>query len=172
MDSGQRLLGLAKKAGRLEIGEEPVGVACRTGRARLILLAADAADNTLRRAEHFAQLARAPWVQSPWSKTELGGTVGRSSCAMLAFTDVGLAAAVAGKLAQADPARYGGAAAALEEKAARNLERQKEQRRHEKKLARAKPWAAPSAGQVPAKEEKGKGTRNGYKHAGGGRRVT
>ena len=29
------LLGLAKKAGRLEIGEEPVGAACRARQARL-----------------------------------------------------------------------------------------------------------------------------------------
>ena len=37
------LLGLAKKAGRLEIGEEPVGALCRALHARLILLASDAA---------------------------------------------------------------------------------------------------------------------------------
>ena len=43
------LLGLAKKAGRLEIGEEPVGALCRARHARLILLASDAAPNTRRR---------------------------------------------------------------------------------------------------------------------------
>ena len=35
-----RLLGLARKAGRLEIGEEPVAAAARAGKARLILAAA------------------------------------------------------------------------------------------------------------------------------------
>ena len=35
------LLGLARKAGRLEIGEEPVGAACRARQARLVLLASD-----------------------------------------------------------------------------------------------------------------------------------
>ena len=44
------LLGLAKKAGRLEIGEEPVGAAARAHQARVLLLAADAAPNTVRRA--------------------------------------------------------------------------------------------------------------------------
>ena len=34
------LLGLAKKAGRLEIGEEPVGAAARAHQARVLLLAA------------------------------------------------------------------------------------------------------------------------------------
>ena len=33
------LLGLARKAGRLEIGEEPVGAVCRARQARLVLLA-------------------------------------------------------------------------------------------------------------------------------------
>ena len=47
------LLGLAKKAGRLEIGEEPVGAAARAHQARVLLLAADAAPNTVRRAAHF-----------------------------------------------------------------------------------------------------------------------
>ena len=37
---------LAKKAGRLEIGEEPVGAAARAHQARVLLLAADAAANT------------------------------------------------------------------------------------------------------------------------------
>ena len=47
------LLGLARKAGRLEAGEEPVGAACRARQARVILLAEDAAPNTVRRAAHF-----------------------------------------------------------------------------------------------------------------------
>ena len=32
------LLGLAKKAGRLEVGEEPVGALCRARQAKLVLL--------------------------------------------------------------------------------------------------------------------------------------
>ena len=48
-----RLLGLARKARRLEIGEEPVGIACRSGKARLLLVARDAGDHTFRRARSF-----------------------------------------------------------------------------------------------------------------------
>ena len=47
------LLGLARKAGKLELGEEPVGAACRAKHAKLMLLASDAAPNTRRRAAHF-----------------------------------------------------------------------------------------------------------------------
>lgn len=65
--------------------------------ARLILVASDAADNSARRAAHFARRDKAPWFRVPYTKGELGGTVGRASCAMLALTDVGLAAAMAGQ---------------------------------------------------------------------------
>ena len=40
------LIGLAQKAGRLAVGEEPTGAAARARDARLILVAADAAENT------------------------------------------------------------------------------------------------------------------------------
>ena len=98
------MLGLAKKAGRVEIGEEPVGAAARAHDARLILLASDAADNTLRRARHFAEAGACLLTQIPATKDELGSAVGRTSCAMLAVTDIGFADAVAKKLAALDEA--------------------------------------------------------------------
>ena len=139
------LLGLARKAGRIEVGEEPVGAACRARKARLLLLACDAADNTARRAEHFAQAGNTVCVRTPFSKEELGSALGRGSCAMSALTDAGMAASFLNKLAAADPERYREAAAALDTKAKKVLQRQREQRQHEKNLARGKqkPWAAP-----------------------------
>ena len=85
------LIGLCKKAGRLEVGEEPVGAAARAHHAKLLLVAADAADNTRRRCAHFAEAGAVPWTELPFSKAELGGTVGRSSCALVAVTDIGFA---------------------------------------------------------------------------------
>lgn len=144
MDNGLSLIGLAKKAGRLEIGEEPVGAACRARQAKLLVLAGDAAENTLRRAAHFAEAGNAPWVKAPFTKAEMGMAVGRTSCAMAALTDAGLAASLLKKLAALDPEQYGETAAALDTKAAKVLKRQKEQRQHEKNLQRgkSKPWAA------------------------------
>ena len=55
MDKLLNLIGLAKKAGKLEVGEEPAGAAARSKHARLILIASDAADNTRRRALHFGE---------------------------------------------------------------------------------------------------------------------
>ena len=143
-DAALHLLGLARKAGRIEVGEEPVGAACRARKAKL-LLACDAADNTARRAEHFAQAGNTLCVRVPFTKEQMGGTVGRGSCAMAALTDAGMAASFLNKLAQVDPEQYGEAAAALDTKAQKVLQRQREQRQHEKNLAKGKqkPWCAP-----------------------------
>lgn len=159
MDNILNLIGLAKKAGRLEIGEEPVGAAARSRQAKLILLADDAADNTVRRAGHFAEAGNVAALKVPYDKAQLGMAVGRASCAMLALTDTGLAASLLKKLSALDPERYGETAAALDTKAVKVLKRQKEQRAHEKNLQRgkAKPWAVPEkSGAERRSAEKGK----------------
>ena len=162
MDNELHLLGMAKKAGRLEIGEEPVAAAARARKARLILAAGDAADNTLRRAAHFGEIGNTKVLRVPYSKGELGWAVGRTSCAMLAFTDAGFASALAEKLAARDPETYAADAEELKTKADKMLQRQKEKRQHEKNLERGKkhPWAA------PPKEERKKPSRGG-RSAGG-----
>ena len=133
MDSIPSLLGLAFRAGRLAVGEEPVGAVCRAHKAYLLLLAHDAADNTIRRARHFCQAGNTICLTLPHTKEALGSCLGRSSCAMLAITDIGLAAAVTEKLAQADPETYGQARDTLAQKAARAKRRRDETRAHQKK---------------------------------------
>ena len=139
------LIGLARKAGRLEVGEEPVGAVCRARQAKLVLVASDAASNTCRRAAHFGEAGNVLWLSLPHTKEELGFILGRGSVAMLALTDIGLASSLVKKLSAADPDKYAAAAAALDVKAAKALQRQKEQRRHEKNLreGKRKPWAPP-----------------------------
>lgn len=152
MDSVLSLLGVARKAGRVEVGEEPVGAAARAHQAKVILTAADGADNSIRRAAHFAEAGKIQALPTPYTKGELGGAVGRSACTMLALTDIGLAAAIAEKLAQADPERCGSVAEELKLQAGKALQRQKERRAHEKNLQRKqrKPWAPPPKEEKPA----------------------
>ncbi|MBE7009348.1 MAG: 50S ribosomal protein L7 [Ruminococcaceae bacterium] len=138
MDKILSLLGLAKKAGRLEAGEEPVGAAARAHDARLILLADDAADNTVRRARHFAEAGACLCAKIPATKDELGRAVGRTSCAMLAITDIGFAEAAAKKLAALDEAQFGEIAERLSVKASRAAERKAEQKRHDKNVRAGK----------------------------------
>lgn len=123
MDSVLSLLGLALRAGRLEAGDEAAGEACRETRCRLLLTAAGAGESALRRASRWAEEGKCLLLPLPFSKEELGGALGRGACAMAAVTDLGLARAVADKLAQRDPERYAGAAERLRIKAERAAQR-------------------------------------------------
>ena len=134
MDNILHMVGLAFRAGRLEVGEEPVGAACRARDCRLILIARDAADNTFRRVRHFADAGQCLWISIPYTKEELGSAVGRTACAMVAVTDVGFAEAIAKKLAAANPEKYTITAEKLHIKAERAAQRRKEQQAHEKNL--------------------------------------
>ena len=128
------MLGLALRAKRLEVGEEPVGAVCRARDCRLIIVARDAADNTFRRVRHFADAGQCLWISVPFTKDELGSAVGRTSCAMMALTDIGFAEAIAKKLAAADPEKYTQTAEQLAVKAQRAAQRRREQQSHEKNV--------------------------------------
>ena len=136
MDNILHMVGLALKAGRLEVGEEPVGTACRARDCRLILVARDAADNSFRRVKHFADAGQCLWVSVPYTKEELGEAVGRTACAMAAVTDIGFAEAIGQKLAAVDPEKYSLTAEKLHVKAERAAQRRKEQQAHERNLRR------------------------------------
>ena len=101
-DSALSLLGLALRGGNLAVGEEPVAEACKSRRARLVMSAVDAADNSADRAGRWAKEGGVPWLRLPWDKETLGGALGRKLCAVAALTDQGLAAALAEKLRPAD----------------------------------------------------------------------
>ena len=129
MDNVLTMVGLALRAGRLAVGAAPVGTACG---------ASDAADNTVRRAARFAQAGQCLTASLPCSREELGAAVGRGSCAMAAVTDTGLAGAIAQRLAQRDPERYGELARRLEVMARRADQRRQEQRSRDRKPRGAK----------------------------------
>lgn len=149
------LLGLALRGGRLAVGEEPVALAAKAGQARLILLASDAAGNTLRRAEHLAREGHCLHLTLPFSKAELGGALGRGGTAVAALTDTGLAAAVTERLAALDPERYGEIAARMDLKRRRAEERQTAPRRRDK------------AGRPPDRKRRPPRTRSGPGRDGG-----
>lgn len=154
-DAVLSMLGLAHKAGKVDMGEEPVGAAARAKKARVILVAEDAAPSSQRRARHFADSGACLCLTVPQRKDELGAALGRTSLAMCAITDVGFACAVAEKLARTDAGRYGPALEALQRKARRAEERRREQAAHEKnvrsgkKKERAETAAEPAAPAAP-----------------------
>ena len=87
-------LALARKGGRAELGEEPVGAAARALKAHLILVAGDASDHTWRRAKSFAAGTDQQCIRLGCTKEEMGFVVGRTSLAIAAITDVALALAM------------------------------------------------------------------------------
>ena len=151
-------LGLALKAGAVAVGEEPVGAAARGKKARVIFTAQDAAASSVRRAYSFARAGSCLCLPFPAGKDVFGRSLGRTSVAMCALTDIGFAEAIVKKLAALDPERYAPAAQRLEVKALRAAQRRAEQAQHEKNLRRGKKKAAPvqaaPAPQAPQKPEK------------------
>ena len=126
------LLAIAQKGGNIQIGEEPVGAVARGGKARLIILASDAAGHTQRRANSFGAVHQTPIVSIDAKKDALGAVFGCSSVAMAALTDIFLAKSFLESLDA--PERYGAQLDAVSDKAAAMaLRRQEQQRRNRKK---------------------------------------
>lgn len=133
-----KLLGLAKKAGLLEIGDESVEHAARLGKAKAILSASNASDGSKRRAKGYAEKYGAVHVTLPFTKEELAAVIGRGSPGMLTILDVGIAAKFVSTLAQEYPEGYGEAACLLAERAERVLKRKKEAKAHIKNIRTGK----------------------------------
>jgi len=93
MDKALNYLGLARKAGRVELGEEPAGNAARAQHARLMIVAADAGDHTWRKAVSLVAGTEQLCIKVPFTKDQLGQATGRTSLAIAAFTDPALALA-------------------------------------------------------------------------------
>ena len=146
-------LGLCLRGGNLAVGEEPVEAVARARDARVLLLASDAADNTRRRVQHFAEMGQCLWLRIPFTKAELGRAVGRSAAAIVAITDIGLANAVVHRLAELDPVHYDEAAAKLDLKAQRAAERRAEQKAHEKNVRTGKVKKKAAPVEEPPKDE-------------------
>ena len=168
MDKLLNLIGLAQKAGRLAVGEEPTGAAARARDARLILVAADAAENSVRRVRHFADAGQCLWCRIGADKDALGRAVGRSSCAMLAVMDIGFAEAIAKKLAEGD-GRFAETAEKLAVKAQRAAERRREAEAHEKNVRTGKKRPAKKAAEAEPRRGEKRPARQAVAGTGGKR---
>lgn len=97
------LIGLAKRASRLAVGEDMAQEAVAARKVRLLLLACDAAPGTSRRTRTLAG-ERIPVMTLSSTKAQLGSALGRESCAVCAVTDIGFAAKLAELIGQENPA--------------------------------------------------------------------
>ena len=109
------LLSIARKAGKLQTGEDAVGAMTAEHRARLIVLASDAGAATLRRVRMQTEGTRQRFLVLNYDKLTLGAALGKASVAVAAFSDVSLALAFVRTLDQPDP----GLLAELDQRVAR-----------------------------------------------------
>ena len=132
MDKILNYLALARKGGRAELGEEPVGAAARALKAHLIVVASDASDHTWRRAKSFAAGTDQQCVRLNVTKEELGFVVGRQSLAIAAITDAQLALAMVTALGE--PEKHKAVLEVLAAKAEKAKKRQAEAKAHQRNV--------------------------------------
>ena len=89
-----KTLGLARRANCVVLGATAVFKAANRGIAVLLLVASDAAQNTVRQANLCAAKAKVPVLVLPFQKSAVGRATGRPECAVAAITDPGFAKAI------------------------------------------------------------------------------
>lgn len=104
------LLGLARRAGAVEAGTSAVRKALRTGRAHLVLVAADAAEGQRRKLVGLLARGSVP-VRVYGDRAALGAAIGTAPVSALAVTDPALAAPLLEVLPVAGPESVGREAA-------------------------------------------------------------
>ncbi len=136
MNKALNYLGLARRGGLAELGEEPVGAIARAGKAYVILVAGDASDHTWRRAKSYAAGTDQQCIRLKCSKDEMGLAVGRTSLAIAAITDVQLALALVNALGE--PEAYKDALEVLTQKAVKAKKRAAESKAHKRNVRMGK----------------------------------
>ena len=91
------LIGLARRAGKLAVGEALTAELVAEGRARAIFLVQDIGEATKRKVMRHD--ARVTVFELPCDNQTLGQAVGVAGCAVCAMQDIGMAQAAAKKLA-------------------------------------------------------------------------
>ena len=136
MDKALNYLSIARKAGLVELGEEPVGDITRSGKGYLVAVAADASDHTWRRAKSFVAGTAQQCIRLPYSKEEMGMAVGRTSLAIAAVTDPALALSLVESMGE--PEKYKAVTEVLADKVRRLRQRQSEAKAHQRNLRKGK----------------------------------
>ena len=125
-DKALGLLGLMRRAGAIELGVDNTASALRAGRAKILLVSCDAADNARRKLEHLSVGRRALTIPLSYTREELADCLGVSGCSAAAVTDIGFASALMKELAAQDPERYADTAREIARRCEKTARRKKE----------------------------------------------
>ena len=97
VDKALGMIGLATKAGKIASGEFITENAVKSGMASLVIVSAEASDNTKKKFRNMCEFYHVP-IKECWTKDELGKATGKTFRASLAVTDSGLAQAIMKKM--------------------------------------------------------------------------
>lgn len=134
MSKGLNYIGIARKSGSIETGEENTAMLVKAGKAKLVVVAADTSPNAKKRAEGYVFSSETPIVEVPYTKEELSDRMGKTGCSMAAFTDIGLASSFVNALKDEFGEKYEPISAVLEEKSKKAAQRRKEAKAHQRNL--------------------------------------
>lgn len=85
-DKTRAMLGLCMRSGNCVSGDTPVTAAIRKNTAKLVILSAQASENTLKKYTHLCDKKHILMVNGP-DKETLGGAIGKGSRTLVAITD-------------------------------------------------------------------------------------
>jgi len=97
MNNGLSMVGLATRAGKTVSGEFATEKAIKEGKAKLVIVAEDASDNTKKLFRNKCEYYKVPLFIAG-NKDELGMVTGNQSRASLAVIDSGFGKAIVNKL--------------------------------------------------------------------------
>ncbi|MDD2533386.1 MAG: L7Ae/L30e/S12e/Gadd45 family ribosomal protein [Eubacteriales bacterium] len=89
-DSIWRLIGLARRAGKMVFGSEAVERSARSGKIQLLILSGDAGPNTTGRLEQVSRVTQIP-ILVVSDRDSLGRWTGKSQRVVAGLTDQGFA---------------------------------------------------------------------------------
>jgi ribosomal protein L7Ae-like RNA K-turn-binding protein len=92
-------LGMAARAGKLASGDEPVLRAIRGGKAKLVVVAADASEKAKKKYEDKCRTYGVRRIEA-FDRRTLGAAIGKAERVVAAVLDAGLAALVADRLGE------------------------------------------------------------------------
>ncbi len=93
------LLGLARRAGKVEMGDDAARAACNASLARLLIISEEASPRTRETFEFVAESAGIPCITVSETRAEIGNALGKRPIAVCAVCNTGFAAAIIKKLA-------------------------------------------------------------------------
>lgn len=99
VDKALSALGMAMRAGKLATGDEIVLKAVRANKAKLVIIAGDASDNTKKKFRDKCTSYDVPLMEV-YDRVSLGRAIGKAERVVLAVTDVQFAGLIAGHLSQ------------------------------------------------------------------------